>query len=82
VIDTTDTIGAAFARRLRDVERAGRLRNALVSAEVGAWEAARLCRFTLRQPERADAHLLTAGFYAHLLAKVRRLEARARGEAV
>jgi hypothetical protein len=75
-----DPLADEFVRRLRDVERAGRLRNLLCSAEVGAWESARFCRFTQGDDAAADAHLAMAGFYAHLLAKVRRLEARARGE--
>jgi hypothetical protein len=69
------------ARTLRDIERAGRLRNLLVSAETGAWESARFCEFTLHDGPRAAAQALAAKYYAHLYRKVCRLQARARGEA-
>jgi hypothetical protein len=80
-IDTTDAIGDDFARRLRDIERAGKLRLLLVGAETGAWESWRFCRHTLRQPAEAEAHLRAVGFYRQLFYKVCRLQARARGEA-
>jgi hypothetical protein len=81
MIDTTDALHADFARRLRDVERAGRLRLQLVSAETGAWESARCCAFTQHDGPRAVAHGRAALFYSHLYRKVVRLQARARGEA-
>jgi hypothetical protein len=80
-IDTTDAIGDEFARRLRDVERAGRLRNLLYSATFGALECARVCEHDLHQPERAIAYQRAADFYSRLYEKVARLQARARGEA-
>jgi hypothetical protein len=70
------------ARRLRDIERAGRLRNLLVSAEVGAWESWRFSTFTLPDKGRAQAHSRAAGFYRYLYTKVCAIQARARGEAV
>jgi hypothetical protein len=76
-----DLVGDAFARRLRDVERAGRLRQRLVGAETGAFEAARFCTFRLHNDELADEHLAAAIFYRRLYEKVCRLQARARGEA-
>jgi hypothetical protein len=80
-IDTTDAIGDDFARRLRDIERAGRLRNLLYSATFGALECARFCEHDLHQPERAVAYQRAADFYSRLFEKVCRLERRARGEA-
>jgi hypothetical protein len=80
-IDTTDALHADFARRLRDVERAGHLRNRLYSAMFGAEECARLCLHDLHQPERAEASLRAADFYVDLYEKVCRLQARARREA-
>jgi hypothetical protein len=77
VIDTLDT---DCARRLRDVERAGKLRNQLYSAAFGACECARMCLHGLHEPERAEAYLRAADFYADLYEKVLRLQARARGE--
>jgi hypothetical protein len=79
--DPTDAISAAFARRLRDVERAGHLRNALVSAEVGALECARFCRHTQHDRAAAARHERAADFYRALYWKVVGLQARARGEA-
>jgi hypothetical protein len=76
-----DTIETGRAARLRDVERAGRLRNLLVSAETGAWESWRFCRHTLHRLAEAEAHLRAADFYRRLFHKVCRLQARARGEA-
>jgi hypothetical protein len=75
-----ETIGADFARRLRDVERAGRLRLQLVSAETGAWESARFCLHTLRDYPGAYRHFQAAHYYHKLYRKVCRLQARARGE--
>jgi hypothetical protein len=75
-----DPLSEDRARRLRDAERAGRLRNELYSAAFGAAESARFCRFDLHDPDRAAAHERAARFYAELLAKVQRLQARARGE--
>jgi hypothetical protein len=77
-----DPVGEDFARRLRDVERAGRLRCLLVSAETGAWEAARFCAFSQHDGRRAVAHGRAALFYGHLYRKVCRLQARVRGEAI
>jgi hypothetical protein len=71
----------AFARRLRDIERAGSLRNRLYSAGFDAAECARLCRFSLHDPERAREYERAAAFYGVLYAKVVRWQARARGEA-
>jgi hypothetical protein len=76
-----DPLSEDCARRLRDIERAGRLRNALYSAAFGAAESARFCRFDLHDPDRAAACERAARFYDELLTKVRRLQARARGEA-
>lgn len=76
-----ETIETDFARRLRDVERAGKLRLQLVGAETGAWESARFCAFTQHDGPRAVAHGRAALFYSHLYRKVVRLQARARGEA-
>jgi hypothetical protein len=70
-----------FARRLRDVERAGVLRLRLCAAENDAWECARLCRRTLRDFPAAYRHLQAAHYYHTLYRKVCRLQARARGEA-
>jgi hypothetical protein len=81
-IDSADVISDEFARRLRDVERAGRLRILLYSATFGALECARVCEHDLHQPERAVAYQRAADFYSRLFAKVCRIEARARGEAV
>jgi hypothetical protein len=69
------------ARTLRDIERAGRLRNLLVSAETGAWESWRFCRFDLGRHAEAETHLRASAWYRELYAKVLRLQARARGEA-
>jgi hypothetical protein len=76
-----DRIGDELARRLRDVERAGRLRNRLYSATFGALECARVCEHDLHQPERAVAYQRAADFYSRLFEKVCRLQARARGGA-
>jgi hypothetical protein len=76
-----DPISDDCARRLRDVERAGKLRLQLVSAETGAWESARFCAFTQHDGPRAVAHGRAALFYSHLYRKICRLQARARGEA-
>jgi hypothetical protein len=76
-----DPIGDEFARRLRDVGRAGRLRILLYSATFGALECARVCEHDLHQPERAVAYQRAADFYSRLFEKVCRIEARARGEA-
>lgn len=81
MIDTTEVISEAFARRLRDVERAGKLRLLLVGAETGAWESWRFCRHTLHRPAEAEAHLRAADFYRQLFHKVCRLQAAARGAA-
>jgi hypothetical protein len=75
-----ETMETDLARRLRDVERAGQLRNRLYSAAFGANECARMCLRDLHQPERAKAYLRAADFYADLYEKVVRLQARARGE--
>jgi hypothetical protein len=77
-----DPIGDEFARRLRDVERAGRLRNLLVSAEFGALESARFRLYTTRDLPAAERHVRAANFYRFLYRKVVRLQARVRGEAV
>jgi hypothetical protein len=79
-IDTTDAIGDDFARRLRDVERAGRLRNLLCSAEFGALESARFHRHTTLDWSAAERHAAAARFYKRLYYKVCLLQARARGE--
>jgi hypothetical protein len=76
-----ETIDTDFARRLRDVERAGRLRNLLVSAEFGALESARFRLYTTRDLPAAERHVCAANFYRFLYRKVVRLQARARGEA-
>jgi hypothetical protein len=77
-----DPLSEGRARRLRDVERAGRIRNLLVSAETGAWESWRFYTFTLPDKGRAQAHSRAAGFYRRLYGKVVRLQARARGGAL
>jgi hypothetical protein len=74
-------VGDDFARRLRDVERAGKLRCQLVSAETGAWESARFCLHTLRDYPGAYRHFQAYHYYHTLYRKVCRLQARARGEA-
>jgi hypothetical protein len=68
------------ARRLRDVERAGRLRNLLVSAEFGALESARFHRFTRRDLAATERQLAAARFYRRLYDKTCLLQAAARGE--
>jgi hypothetical protein len=76
-----DPLSADCARRLRDIERAGRLRNVLVSAEFGALESARFRLYTTRDLPAAERHVSAARFYRRLYFKVCRLQARARGEA-
>jgi hypothetical protein len=78
VIETIDT---TFARRLRDVERAGKLRNRLYSAAFGVGECAHFSRHTLSDPELAARFERKRDFYLTLFEKVCRVEARARGEA-
>jgi hypothetical protein len=76
-----DPLSEVCARRLRDIERAGSLRNRLYSADFGAAESAHFCRHSLHDPERAIPFERAAAFYGHLFDKACRLERRARGEA-
>jgi hypothetical protein len=76
-----DPLGDDFARRLRDIERAGRLRSRAYSASFGAAECAHFCRFALRDHERAAAYERAAEFFGRLYTKACQLERRARGEA-
>lgn len=76
-----ETLGSDFARRLRDVERAGRLRTRLYAATFEAEECARLARYSLRDRALASAFARDAAFFLTLYNKVCRLQARARGEA-
>jgi hypothetical protein len=76
-----EPLSADGARRLRDIERAGKLRCRLVGAETDAWETWRFCRFDLGREDEAEAHLRASTFYRTLYEKTCRLQARARGEA-